>query len=283
MNGIVVLNKPCGITSHSACKKVGRLLGEKKCGQLGTLDPDASGVLPISLGKATKLFDYFLQKGKTYVAEFTFGYETDTLDAQGKIIQTSNTIPNEVQVKKVLSSMIGMQLQMPPKYSAKSINGVRAYDLARNNVEFELNPKEIEIYKLELIREISATTFEILVECSSGTYIRSICRDIAYKLKTFATMTKLVRTLCGKFDIKDAYTFEDIEKFGDKTLLPIAKVLEELPIIEADSELAFRLKNGQTVVMDGTKIEGDVLVVENGKELGLANIANNKIKIKIHF
>jgi len=212
MNGIVILNKPKGISSNTACRKVGRILNEKKAGHLGTLDPMAEGVLPVSLGKCTKLFDYYLKKNKEYVADFTFGYETDTLDADGEIIFDGGLIPNENELKAVLNSFIGEQLQLPPKYSAKKVNGVRAYDLARNDKDFSLEPKLITIFEFTLIEQVNYNTFRFKISCSSGTYIRSIARDLAKKLNTYATMTKLVRTKCGEFYLENSVDFDNIDE-----------------------------------------------------------------------
>ena len=212
MNGIVILNKPKGISSNTACRKVGRILNEKKAGHLGTLDPMAEGVLPVSLGKCTKLFDYYLKKNKEYVADFTFGYETDTLDADGEIIFDGGSIPNENELKAVLNLFIGEQQQLPPKYSAKKVNGVRAYDLARNDKDFSLEPKLITIFEFAFIEQVNYNTFRFKISCSSGTYIRSIARDLAKKLNTYATMTKLVRTKCGEFYLENSVDFDNIDE-----------------------------------------------------------------------
>ncbi len=210
MNGIVILNKPSGISSNTACRKVGKILGEKKVGHLGTLDPMAEGVLPVALGKCTKLFDYYLKKRKTYIAEFTFGYETDTLDREGRIVVDGGRFPTKEDIALVLPKLRGEIAQIPPKYSAKKVNGKRAYDLARENVEFELKPKDITIYKLEMLEQIDNKTYKFLIECSAGTYIRSIARDIAYALQTYATMTHLQRKMCGEFLIENSCTFDNI-------------------------------------------------------------------------
>ena len=223
MNGIVVLNKPQGLSSNIACKKVGRILNEKKVGHLGTLDPMAEGVLPVSLGKCTKLFDYYLKKNKEYVADFTFGYETDTLDADGKIMIDNGLIPSLNNIKLILNSFIGQQEQLPPKYSAKKVNGKRAYDLARKDEDFVLEPKLITIYEFDYIEQINQNTFRFKISCSSGTYIRSIARDLAKKLNTYATMTKLVRTKCGEFCIEDAVVFDDINELKTIKLETIFK------------------------------------------------------------
>ena len=202
MLGFINVYKPSLMTSNAVLAKIKRQYGIKKIGHMGTLDPLAEGVLPIAIGNATRMFDYFLNKQKTYIATFEFGYETDTLDSQGEKIAETNVLPTKDEVLNVLSGFMGKQLQMPPKYSAKNVNGKRAYDLARAGVDFELNPKEIEIFNINLL-ENNGNTFVFEITCSSGTYIRSIGRDLGYKLNSLATMTKLIRTKSGKsFSLK---------------------------------------------------------------------------------
>lgn len=229
IDGVIILNKPLQISSNSASNKVKWLLSAKKAGHLGTLDPLATGVLPVALGKATKLFDRFLKKTKTYIATFEFGYETDTLDCEGEIENKKDCDITIGDINKVLDDFKGEISQMPPKYSAKRVNGKRAYDLARAGIEFTLSPKNITIYEIKVLNKLNKNIFEFEITCSSGTYIRSIARDMAYKLNTYGTMIKLVRTKCGIFDIKNAVTFEDIEK-GNYTLInldTINQLLEE--------------------------------------------------------
>jgi len=196
-NAIINLNKPTGMSSFLAVKKVARLLGVKKAGHMGTLDPYGTGVLLVGVNKGTKLFDEYLKKVKTYVAVFHFGYETDTLDSEGKIINKNNVEINCQQIIGVLNAFIGKQAQMPPQFSAKKINGQKACDLARMGSVVELKPKEIEIYDLKLLRSFGNNNFQFEITCSSGTYIRSLCRDIAYKLSTYGTMVSIIRTKCG--------------------------------------------------------------------------------------
>lgn len=210
-NAIINLNKPTGMSSFFAVKKVARILGVKKAGHMGTLDPYGTGVLLIGVNKGTKLFDEYLKKIKTYVAVFHFGYETDTLDSEGKIINENNKIVSEAEVVAVINTFVGKQLQMPPKFSAKKINGKKACDLARNGTEVELSPKEIEIFDLKLLRNFGDNNFQFEITCSSGTYIRSLCRDIAYRLSTYGTMLSIIRTICGKFSINNSCTINDIE------------------------------------------------------------------------
>ena len=192
MNGFFNINKPKGMTSSQVVGKVKYLLGKKaKVGHMGTLDPLASGVLPIAVGRATRLFDFLLQKKKTYIATFQFGIHTDTLDSTGTTLDTSNVIPTIDQITSVLPQFLGVNQQIPPAYSAKSINGKRAYDLARQGQEVELKPCTIQIFDIQVQRQLAHDTFQFLITCSAGTYIRSIARDLGTALGTFATMTEL--------------------------------------------------------------------------------------------
>lgn len=241
MNGILNINKPKGVSSNYIVTKVKKILHTKKVGHFGTLDPMASGVLPIGVNKATKLFDYFLLKDKAYEAIFTFGYETDTLDAEGQILVDNQPIPTKEMIEGVLPSLLGEINQIPPIFSAKMINGVRAYDLARKGVDFELKPKKITIYKLDLISQENSNSFKFYIHCSSGTYIRSIARDLAEKLSTKATMTSLIRIKAGIFELENAVELN--ENLQDN-LLPLEKVLNELPRIDIPDNYFDKLSNG---------------------------------------
>ncbi len=209
-NAIINLNKPTGMSSFLAVKKVSRILGVKKAGHMGTLDPYGTGVLLVGVNKGTKLFDEYLKKTKTYVAVFHFGYETDTLDSEGKIINEEDKIITKEQILMSLKKFIGKQNQMPPLFSAKKINGQKSCDIARKGGVVELKPKEIEIYELKLLREFGDNNFQFKITCSSGTYIRSLCRDMAYNFGTYGTMLSIIRTKCGVFSIEDSSTLEDL-------------------------------------------------------------------------
>ena len=174
MNGFINIFKPSGITSAYALTKIKKAFKGEKIGHMGTLDPLASGVLPVGIGKCNRLFNYLLDKDKVYKAEFTFGYETDTLDSDGKIIQESKVVPSKEEILKVLPSLVGEVMQIPPSYSAKNVDGKRSYQLARQGIQVELPPKKVVISKIELDDVISDKTFAFTIYCKGGTYIRSI-------------------------------------------------------------------------------------------------------------
>lgn len=247
--GIIPINKPSGWTSFDVVNKIKHMVYPNKVGHLGTLDPMATGVLLVVVGKATRLFDIMQEKTKTYVATFEFGYETDTLDTTGKITDKNEYIPTMEEIEKVLPEYIGKINQIPPKYSAKSINGVRAYDLARKGVEFDIPAKMVEIQSIEIL-DYKDKKLILEIKCGSGTYIRSIGRDMAYKLNTLATMTELVRTKVGSFDILDCYEIEQINKENiENQLIKIDKILD-YPIIELSEIERKKLLNGLILDLD---------------------------------
>lgn len=211
-NGIIVLNKPTGMSSSLAVQVVKKILKPNKIGHLGTLDPLGTGVLLLAVNKATKLFDEYLNKTKTYRAIFSFGFETDTLDSEGKIINKNDVKISIDQVRNIAKQFVGEFDQIPPKYSAKKINGKNAYELARAGKEFELRTRHIVIYSCDVLYQVKENTFMFEIKCSAGTYIRSICRDIAYKLSTYGVMLSIIRTICGDYTIQDSCTLEQIRE-----------------------------------------------------------------------
>lgn len=278
MQGIVVVNKPKGWSSFDVVKKIKRIFNTSKVGHLGTLDPMAEGVLPVAIGRATKLFDFYLTKTKTYIAEFEFGYETNTLDAEGEIITRTSKIPTKNEVEEILKSFIGKIMQTPPKFSAVKINGKRAYLLARENIDFVIKPKEIEIFNLELVEQINKTTYKILIDCGAGTYIRSLGRDIAYKLDSLATMTRLTRIKSGNFTLEQAQDLNIIENEPLKYLISTTKSLESLPKIQLEAKYLSKLLNGVEIKLKRRKSELISIYVEE-KLFGIGQINNSILKI----
>ncbi|MBQ8615074.1 MAG: tRNA pseudouridine(55) synthase TruB, partial [Clostridia bacterium] len=240
--GIIPINKPQGWTSFDVVNKLKYRVKPLKVGHLGTLDPMATGVLLVTVGKATKLFDLMQEKTKTYVAAFEFGYETDTLDATGETIKKCENIPTKDEIMSILPKFIGKISQIPPKYSAKSVDGQRAYDLARKNIEFELKPKVVDIHDIKLI-SYKNNVLKLEIECGSGTYIRAIGRDLAESLNTLATMTSLVRTKIDNFNLDKCYDVQDIENIEEK-IIPIKDILN-YPIFNLSKIEEEKILNGQ--------------------------------------
>lgn len=218
IDGVIVLNKPTGMNSMSAVSRVKHILNVKKAGHLGTLDPMASGVLPIAIGKATKLFESHLHDNKIYRAIFKFGIETDTFDSEGKIIKIEDCDITQSQVENILKEMVGTFDQIPPNYSAKKINGKRAYELSRAGQEVVLQPKRITINSFNFISQIDKNVFLFEINCSSGTYVRSICRDLAKALKTVGVMVGLVRLASGQYNIEDSILLDEVTEENIKLL-----------------------------------------------------------------
>ncbi|HEY8419906.1 MAG TPA: tRNA pseudouridine(55) synthase TruB [Clostridia bacterium] len=212
------------MSSAQAVSIIKKISGAKKCGHMGTLDPFACGVLPIALGRATKLFDYLIDREKKYRAIFKFGIETDTFDLDGYLINTDNKRVTLDQINQILPEFIGIISQLPPKFSAKRINGQRAYELARSGQDVELKPSIVKIYDIT-VQEIGGNEFVFDISCSGGTYIRSICRDIAYKLDTCATMTCLIRQASGIFNIQDSCSLQELEQ--DFKIISCQEVLKD--------------------------------------------------------
>lgn len=211
-NGLVVLDKPAGISSFLAVKLVKKALQCKKAGHMGTLDPLATGLLVIGINKGTKLFDYYLKHDKEYYAVYKFGQETDTLDCEGEIIKQNDVIVTAEMVREIIPTFLGAQEQVPPNYSAKKINGKRACDLVREGKEVELKPKSVYLHNLELVKQIEENVFAFKMHCSSGFYVRSLGRDIAQKLSTYCTTLEIRRTICCGYSLEDASTLEEIKQ-----------------------------------------------------------------------
>ena len=213
MDGIIIINKPKNCTSHDIVRKAKKIFNEK-VGHTGTLDPNATGVLPLLVGKGTQIAKYIINHDKTYEAVLQLGEKTDTADIEGKILETKEVLERSVQtenVKEVLRSFIGKQEQIPPIYSAIKVNGKKLYDYARKGESVEIQPRQIEIYDIELIKiDKKNKTIEFRVDCSKGTYIRTLCENIAEKLDTVGYMKELNRTKVGDFSINNSITIEEL-------------------------------------------------------------------------
>lgn len=252
---------------------------KQKCGHLGTLDPLASGVLPVAVGKATKLFDWFLHKDKKYFAIGLFGVETSTLDSEGNITQEQQVDIKKEQIDSIINNFKGKIEQTPPRYSSVSINGSRAYDLARDGENFDLPTRTVNIYDLKCTGQLDKNLFAFEIHCSAGTYVRSLISDIAKKLGSVATTVCIIRTASGTFSLDMAYTPEQI-KNNQARLIKIEEVID-LPQIVLDKQTAERLLNGQTV--NGKYTDGHYLCYFENKLLGIVLVRNSKIKIDINL
>ncbi len=250
MKGVVNLFKPKGWTSRDAVNKVRNLLKVREIGHMGTLDPQGEGVLLIGVGKATRLFDALLTKDKVYEAEFAFGYETDTLDGDGIVAATTEVLPTQAQLEEKLSGFVGKINQLPPQYSAKNIGGLRAYELARKGIEFELKPAEIEIFSLELLQKTAENTYKFRIHCSAGTYIRSICRDLAYAVGSLATMVSILRVRAGAFSLDTAVTIDEVIAKGAQVVMPLETALVDFPRYDMDEENYVKLVHGVKLPVD---------------------------------
>ena len=243
MNGIIVINKSKGCTSHDIVKRAKRILNEK-VGHTGTLDPNATGVLPLLVGKGTQISKYIINHDKTYEAILQLGTKTDTADGEGNILETGEVSEESLQqinIDKVFKSLIGKQNQVPPMYSAIKVNGKKLYEYARNGEEVELKPRKIEIYNIELIKiDKDKNEIEFKVDCSKGTYIRSLCVDIANKLGTIGYMKELNRTKVGIFEISDAITIDELE---NNKQLANNKVIEMDDLLKSKPKIILEDKN----------------------------------------
>lgn len=286
MTGIILFDKPEGITSFGAVARVRRLCGEKKCGHSGTLDPMATGVLTILLGGTTRFCELLPSHDKSYAASFRLGTVTDTLDITGTVLETNPVTSTEEEVIGAIKSFEGEISQLPPMYSAISVNGQRLYDLARQGIEVERQPRKVTIYSIDILSaDASAGEYEISVSCSSGTYIRTLIDDIGRKLGCGAVLTKLRRTSANGFDVSQAVTLEELEAASEKgevesLLIPLEKALSEYPEVHVTEAQAKRFSNGGELALERLKcprINGYFRVYDpENKFLGLGEIAGGE-------
>ena len=293
MNGIILINKEKGCTSHDVVNKVKHIFN-KKVGHTGTLDPNATGLLPILIGKGTKLSYYLINHDKEYEVTLKLGERTDTADSEGKVIEkqgVNTEILSEEKISKVLYSFVGKQEQIPPMYSAIKLNGKKLYEYARKNIEVDVKPREIEIYDIKLNKiDEEEKLIYFTVQCSKGTYIRSLCEDISKSLGTIGYMKELNRTKVGIFDIKDSTSIEELEDNKNDEIY----IKERIISIE---ELFVRLYGNDNIVklndkklelfLNGVKLtyelaEGLYRIYDSENNfIGIGSIQNNLLKREI--
>ena len=281
MNGIIVIDKPKDYTSRDIVNIVSKKLNTKKVGHTGTLDPLATGVLVLPIGRALKVSELLTSNTKEYIAEVILGYETDMLDITGTEIKRNIPSVTKEELLKVLKSYIGKYNQEVPLYSAVKVGGRKLYEYARSGTTVIPPSKEVEVYSLELISDLKhingAVEFTIRCEVSKGTYIRSLIRDIAYSLNTYGTMKNLIRTRQGIFTLKDAYTVKDIEENNYK-LLSIKECLPNIKTTVIEEPLLTKVKNG--MVLDKFFKENmSLLLDKEGKEIAIY-IASGDNKVR---
>jgi tRNA pseudouridine55 synthase len=250
LNGAIVIDKPAGWTSHDVVNRVRRLAGTRKVGHLGTLDPLATGVLPVLIGSATRLAQFFGRADKRYEGTVQFGFSTDTYDAAGKpASEPRDCRPDRVQVERALDAFRGCIRQIPPPVSAKKIAGTPAYKLARQNKPVTLEACEVEVYALELLR-CEGNQINLRVHCSAGTYVRSIAHDLGQALGCGAFLESLRRTRSGAFDISDAYTLDELAALAAQdriaeALIPAARLLPDVPAASVDGPTVGFIRQGR--------------------------------------
>ncbi len=259
------------MTSNDVTRMLSKTLGISKVGHTGTLDPGAAGVLPICMGKATKLTEYLISNNKTYRCELTLGIETDTLDAYGTVLSQSTDYPDENTIKIVLKEFIGNISQIPPAFSAIKINGNKFYELARTGTIAQPPTRNVTVSRLELIRFIPPNRVLFDVDCSKGTYIRSLCQDIGKRLGCGAYMAFLLRTASGKFLLDDSYTLDEIKEFASSGLIrqiviPMEEVLDQYGKVVIPQNAFKRAINGNSIAF------GDILLRDDFNESFIARV-----------
>lgn len=260
MNGIINIYKEKDFTSFDVVAKLRGILKQKKIGHTGTLDPDATGVLPVCLGSATKLCDMLTDKKKEYIAEFVLGKETDTQDISGQVIKEAEVICSEQTVVETIQSFVGDYEQLPPMYSAIKVDGKRLYELARQGKEVERKKRPVTFYEIEMLN-VDLPFVSVRVLCSKGTYIRTLCHDIGQKLGCGAAMTSLERTKSGQFTKEKAYTLAQIERLRDEgklneIIMPVDIVFSDLPEMIVVGELKKKILNGNLIYKNECKSLG---------------------------
>jgi len=256
MHGIVIIHKEKGFTSHDVVAKLRGIFGQKRIGHTGTLDPEATGVLPVCLGSGTKLCDMLTEKDKEYVAELLLGVETDTQDMTGTVLARHPVEVSREQAREAVLSFRGGYSQVPPMYSALKVNGKKLYELAREGREVERQAREAWIGEIEILRmQLPVVRFRVV--CGKGTYIRTLCADIGQKLGCGGAMESLARTRVGKFSLKEAFTLGQLQELKEQgrlseAVMPVESVFESCPVLHVRRDLERLLNNGNPLTVEQT-------------------------------
>ncbi|MDI4667024.1 tRNA pseudouridine(55) synthase TruB [Xanthobacter autotrophicus] len=287
LDGWVLLDKPTGMTSTQAVAVVKRIFGARKAGHAGTLDPLASGCLPIAFGEATKTVPYVMDGRKTYRFTVRFGIETDTDDSEGKAVATSDHRPSDADIVAALAAFRGEIMQVPPAYSALKIGGERAYDLAREGEEVVLQPRPVTIFRIDLVERPDADHAVLEAECGKGTYVRAIARDLGRMLGARGHVSALRRACVGPFLEEDLVPLDEMREraeAGEEALMdaldPVALALEEIPQIAVTPPDAHRLRCGQSVILRGRDapiVEGHAAITCQGALIAIGDVEAGEI------
>ncbi len=284
MNGVINFLKPPGMSSNGAVVFLRGLTGAKKTGHAGTLDPGACGVLPICIGKATRISSYMMGGSKEYIAEVAFGKRTDTGDSYGSVTEQSDAAyPDEESVKSALESFVGHITQQTPAYSAVKHEGAKLYQLARRGIEIEPKFREIVIHEAQYLKQTREDAHLLRIVCGKGTYVRQLCEDVGRSLGLPAYMSFLVRTQCAGLDISSAYTADELKSMGEsikEILLPMDGFLSGLPEVHAQAQQSPFLINGNDVDSEGEDIREARIYIE-GRFLGIGQRLDGRLKINV--
>ena len=287
MDGIVTVLKPPGMTSSNVVFDIRKIYGEKRAGHLGTLDPAAAGVLPVCLGRATKLFDLLVDKDKEYIFECAFGIKTDTQDSSGTVLARDDRRIEEKELLAVLPQFIGTQMQAASIYSALKVDGKKMYELARAGVAVEPKSREICVHELELIEQTGENRFLLRAACSRGTYIRSLCESIAQSLGTIGYVSVLIRSRSGPFTSERALTIPELDAAKiagtlTETLTSCEDALAFLPELRLPQDRTIPTKNGLETYVRGAQ-DGLVRAYCGDSFLGTGEIQNERFRLTIHL
>ena len=283
VNGWVVLDKPAGIGSTPALNRVRRLFDAQKAGHAGTLDPLASGLLPIALGEATKVVSRITESGKRYEFAIRWGEERDTDDADGQVVATADARPARAALEAALARYVGDIAQVPPRYSAVKVDGERAYALARDGEEVALAAREVHVESLEIVEfSDGADEARLVMECGKGTYVRSLARDLGRDLGCFGYVCALRRTRVGPFDIASAISLDKLEDLSHKgaletALQPVAAALADIPALAITGNEAERLRSGQEIRVPSS-LQGTVCAISSGRPIAMAQVQDGVLR-----